>query len=53
MASMTPRESRRDSDVVLSNFGHKEHLFKFLVIGDYGVGELRRDAQLKLTLFEI
>lgn len=38
-ASMTLRGSRRDSDVVLSNFGHKEHLFKFLVIGDYGVGE--------------
>ncbi|KYN37020.1 Phosphotriesterase-related protein [Trachymyrmex septentrionalis] len=38
-ASMTPRASRRDSDVVLSNFGHKEHLFKFLVIGDYGVGK--------------
>ncbi|KYQ49191.1 Ras-related protein Rab-32 [Trachymyrmex zeteki] len=38
-ASMTPRASRRDSDVVLSNFSHKEHLFKFLVIGDYGVGK--------------
>ncbi|XP_070515804.1 ras-related protein Rab-38-like isoform X3 [Cardiocondyla obscurior] len=38
-ANMTLRGFRRDSDVVLSNFGHKEHLFKFLVIGDYGVGK--------------
>jgi len=39
--SMSQQKSRRDSDLVLSHFGHlKEHLFKFLVIGDYGVGEL-------------
>ncbi|CAL1675581.1 unnamed protein product [Lasius platythorax] len=38
--SMTLQRSRRDSDLVLSHFGHlKEHLFKFLVIGDYGVGK--------------
>ncbi|EFN79075.1 Ras-related protein Rab-32 [Harpegnathos saltator] len=36
---MNSRRSRRDSDFVLSNFGQKEHLFKFLVIGDYGVGK--------------
>ncbi|XP_012225290.1 ras-related protein Rab-38-like [Linepithema humile] len=33
------RRYRRDSDIILSNFNHKEHLFKFLVIGDYGVGK--------------
>ncbi|KAG5314638.1 RAB32 protein, partial [Pseudoatta argentina] len=52
-ASMTPRASRRDSDVVLSNFGHKEHLFKCLVIGDYGVGESRRgkfSSNYKITI---
>ncbi|XP_032664157.1 ras-related protein Rab-32-like [Odontomachus brunneus] len=38
-ANMNFRRSRRDSDLVLSNFGQKEHLFKFLVIGDYGVGK--------------
>ncbi|XP_011147703.1 ras-related protein Rab-32B [Harpegnathos saltator] len=38
-ANMNSRRSRRDSDFVLSNFGQKEHLFKFLVIGDYGVGK--------------
>ncbi|XP_046750244.1 ras-related protein Rab-38-like [Diprion similis] len=30
---------RRDSDVPLSNLSHKELLFKFLIIGDYGVGK--------------
>ncbi|XP_070167608.1 ras-related protein Rab-7L1-like isoform X1 [Polyergus mexicanus] len=38
--SMILRRPRRESDSVLSHFGHfKEHLFKFLVIGDYGVGK--------------
>ena len=36
---MSFRRARRDSDVILSNFNHKELLFKFLIIGDYGVGE--------------
>lgn len=36
---MTSRKPRRDSDVVPSNVGRKELLFKFLVIGDYGVGK--------------
>ncbi|XP_017877309.2 ras-related protein Rab-38-like, partial [Ceratina calcarata] len=35
---MNTRKPRRDSDVLPSKFGHKELLFKFLVIGDYGVG---------------
>lgn len=38
---MSSRKPRRDSDVLLSKFGHKELLFKFLVIGDYGVGASR------------
>ncbi|XP_015523491.1 ras-related protein Rab-32-like isoform X1 [Neodiprion pinetum] len=33
------RTIRRDSDVPLSNLGQKELLFKFLIIGDYGVGK--------------
>ncbi|EZA62025.1 ras-related protein Rab-38 [Ooceraea biroi] len=37
--NMSLRKSRRDSDFVLSHVGHKEHLFKLLVIGDYGVGK--------------
>lgn len=36
---MNHRKSRRDSEVTLSNYNHKELLFKFLIIGDYGVGE--------------
>ncbi|XP_012278820.1 ras-related protein Rab-38 [Orussus abietinus] len=36
---MSFRRSRRDSDVVLSNSSHKDLLFKFLIIGDYGVGK--------------
>ncbi|XP_015183729.1 PREDICTED: ras-related protein Rab-32-like isoform X2 [Polistes dominula] len=36
---MDTRKLRRDSDVVLSNHERKELLFKFLVIGDYGVGK--------------
>ncbi|KAL2739196.1 ras-related protein Rab-38-like [Vespula maculifrons] len=36
---MDMRKLRRDSDVVLSNVGRRELLFKFLVIGDYGVGK--------------
>ncbi|KAL2716846.1 ras-related protein Rab-38-like [Vespula squamosa] len=36
---MDTRKLRRDSDVVLSNVGRRELLFKFLVIGDYGVGK--------------
>ncbi|XP_043285265.1 ras-related protein Rab-32-like [Venturia canescens] len=36
---MSLRQPRRDSDVILSNFNHKELLFKFLIIGDYGVGK--------------
>lgn len=31
---------RRDSDAAFQGFGQKELLFKILVIGDYGVGEL-------------
>ncbi|XP_020289126.1 ras-related protein Rab-38-like [Pseudomyrmex gracilis] len=36
---MSSRRFRRDSDIILSNVSHKEHLFKFLIIGDYGVGK--------------
>ncbi|XP_057329645.1 ras-related protein Rab-38-like isoform X2 [Microplitis mediator] len=36
---MNNRKSRRDSDVIISNYNHKELLFKFLIIGDYGVGK--------------
>ncbi|XP_078038787.1 ras-related protein Rab-38-like [Augochlora pura] len=36
---MYSRKPRRDSDVLLSKFSQKEFLFKFLVIGDYGVGK--------------
>ncbi|XP_014608012.1 PREDICTED: ras-related protein Rab-32-like [Polistes canadensis] len=36
---MDRKKLRRDSDVVLSNHERKELLFKFLVIGDYGVGK--------------
>lgn len=49
---MNARRPRRDSDVLLSNFGHKELLFKFLVIGDYGVGKtalVRRYTEGKFT----
>lgn len=51
-ASASSRRYRRDSDIILSNFGHKEHLFKFLVIGDYGVGESRAVnlRRLQMTL---
>ncbi|XP_017758393.1 PREDICTED: ras-related protein Rab-38-like [Eufriesea mexicana] len=49
---MNSRKPRRDSDVLLSKFGHKELLFKFLVIGDYGVGKtalVRRYTEGKFT----
>ncbi|CAD6222432.1 GSCOCG00000968001-RA-CDS [Cotesia congregata] len=36
---MNNRKPRRDSDVILSNYNQKELLFKFLIIGDYGVGK--------------
>ncbi|XP_074094830.1 ras-related protein Rab-32-like [Cotesia typhae] len=36
---MSNRKPRRDSDVILSNYNQKELLFKFLIIGDYGVGK--------------
>ncbi|KAK0158101.1 hypothetical protein PV328_009148 [Microctonus aethiopoides] len=36
---MNHRKSRRDSEVTVSNYNHKELLFKFLIIGDYGVGK--------------
>ncbi|XP_076164899.1 ras-related protein Rab-38-like [Ptiloglossa arizonensis] len=49
---MNARKPRRDSDVLLSKFGHKEFLFKFLVIGDYGVGKtalVRRYTEGRFT----
>lgn len=36
---MSLRKPRRDSDVILSKYNQKELLFKFLIIGDYGVGK--------------
>ncbi|XP_034947477.1 ras-related protein Rab-32-like [Chelonus insularis] len=36
---MSHRKPRRDSDIILSNYNQKELLFKFLIIGDYGVGK--------------
>ncbi|RLU19606.1 hypothetical protein DMN91_008163 [Ooceraea biroi] len=53
---MSLRKSRRDSDFVLSHVGHKEHLFKLLVIGDYGVATFQsmkkwlNDLREKVTL---
>lgn len=38
---MNSRKPRRDSDALLSKYGHKELLFKLLIIGDYGVGGSR------------
>ncbi|XP_043261761.1 ras-related protein Rab-38-like isoform X1 [Colletes gigas] len=49
---MSVRKPRRDSDVLLAKFGHKEFLFKFLVIGDYGVGKtalVRRYTEGRFT----
>ncbi|XP_046625875.1 ras-related protein Rab-32-like isoform X2 [Neodiprion virginianus] len=42
------RTIRRDSDVPLSNLGQKELLFKFLIIGDYGVGKF--SSNYKITI---
>ncbi|XP_033331642.2 ras-related protein Rab-38 isoform X1 [Megalopta genalis] len=49
---MYNRKPRRDSDALLSKFSQKEFLFKFLVIGDYGVGKtalVRRYTEGKFT----
>ncbi|KAI4472667.1 hypothetical protein M0802_016595 [Mischocyttarus mexicanus] len=45
---MNARKLRRDSDIVLSNHERKELLFKFLVIGDYGVGKF--SSNYKITI---
>lgn len=44
---MSIRKPRRDSDILLSNFGHKELLFKFLVIGKTAL--VRRYTEGKFT----
>ncbi|KAG8042500.1 hypothetical protein G9C98_005134 [Cotesia typhae] len=45
---MSNRKPRRDSDVILSNYNQKELLFKFLIIGDYGVGKF--SSNYKITI---